>query len=221
VVFAIDRAVAAGLGEIRHRHPLHVFVGSIVVLGIAAVLAWVIRRRTTAELGAVIVGWFRGRRRAPVAERRAAGRQLHLDVELLLGTRPNRLWVGALGAAAWLTDAAVLWAMLAAVRVHVHFTIAVIAYVVAVLASWVPFLPSGVGVVELAVPALLHRFHVPITEGLAAVVLWRLMSTVLPALVGLFAWSRIRAPRHAPDVDGSPIHLPGSPDTALAPASLR
>jgi uncharacterized protein (TIRG00374 family) len=58
------------------------------------------------------------------------------------------------------------------------------AYTAGIAVSMVPFLPAGVGVVETVVPAVLGLAGVPIVAALAAVVLYRMLSTLLPAVLG-------------------------------------
>jgi hypothetical protein len=82
----------------------------------------------------------------------------------------------------------------------VSFEVAVLAYAVAVAATWVPFLPSGFGLVELAVPAMLHHFGVPTASGLAAVLIWRGVAFFLAALGGTVAYLALRLTRPTLDL---------------------
>ncbi|MGZ4672729.1 MAG: hypothetical protein ACXV8K_08725, partial [Ilumatobacteraceae bacterium] len=60
---------------------------------------------------------------------------------------------------------------------------------------WVPLLPSGLGLVEAAIPAILHRFGAPLDDGLAATLVYRAAGTLLPALVGGLAIIALRSHR--------------------------
>jgi uncharacterized membrane protein YbhN (UPF0104 family) len=57
----------------------------------------------------------------------------------------------------------------------------------------VPLLPGGLGAVEIAVPAVLHHFGVPLATALAGTLLWRGISLFLPALGGTLAYGSLRA----------------------------
>ena len=93
----------------------------------------------------------------------------------------------------WLADAGGLWLALHAAHADVDFGPVVLAYVAGVIASWVPLLPGGLGAVEIAVPAVLHHFGVPLPAALAGTLLWRGLSLFLPALGGALAYASLRA----------------------------
>jgi uncharacterized protein (TIRG00374 family) len=76
----------------------------------------------------------------------------------------------------------------------VSFEVAVLAYTIAIFATFAP-VPGGIGVVELIVPAMLHHFGVAKSTGLAAVLVWRGVSMFLPALAGLIAYTALRLSR--------------------------
>jgi len=80
-----------------------------------------------------------------------------------------------------------LWCALVAAGAHVGFHVVLLTYVAAVAASWVPFLPGGIGVVDAAVPAVLHAFGVPVAAALAGTLVWRGLSLFLPASAGVVA----------------------------------
>jgi uncharacterized protein (TIRG00374 family) len=77
-------------------------------------------------------------------------------------------------------------------------------YVAATVVAWVPFVPNGLGLTEIAVPALLHHFHVPLSTGLAAVLLWRVVAQGIPALAGLTAWLSYKSSASAANHQPSP-----------------
>jgi uncharacterized membrane protein YbhN (UPF0104 family) len=72
-----------------------------------------------------------------------------------------------------------------------------------------PLVPAGAGVVETVVPAVLGLAGVPIVAALAAVVLYRMLSTLLPAVLGGLALigMRLQKPPALPDPGLSPIPL--------------
>jgi uncharacterized protein (TIRG00374 family) len=118
----------------------------------------------------------------------------------LLGSRRNRTAVGCAAAAGWLADAACLWLCLRAVGDSVAFEALFIAYVAGALASLIPFLPGGLGAVEVAVPVILHRFGVDVDTALAATLAWRGIALVAPAVIGAGALMALR--RNVPDGPG-------------------
>jgi uncharacterized protein (TIRG00374 family) len=195
MVFAVDRVVVAVSGELHRHHPWHVLVGSAILLAITAIAARMMRSPTTARRLSVLTRWLPSQHDKSAAQRSDDAVALHRDFHHTLGSPRNRLAVATLAALCLLADATVLWCMLAAVHARVSFEIAIIAYVVAEIATWVPLLPNGIGLTEIAVPALLHHFQVPIATGLAAVLLWRAMS-LLPATAGVGVWATLRS-RHA------------------------
>ncbi len=184
VVFAIDRLVATAVGEVHHRHPWRTVATSAILLAVTAAAAWLVRRPSTARRLAGLTRWLPNQKRKSAVERAEDAVALHAEIRQTMGNRSNRFLVTFVSALCWIADAAVLWCMLAAVHAKISFELAIIGYVAAIVVSWVPLLPSGIGLVELAVPALLHHFHVPTAAGLAAVLLWRGVSLVAPAIAG-------------------------------------
>ena len=62
------------------------------------------------------------------------------------------------GCGALLADMGCLWASLAAAGVHVGADVVVLAGTAGMLASIVPLVPGGLGLVEAVIPAVLHHF---------------------------------------------------------------
>jgi Mg2+-importing ATPase len=193
LIFAIDRLVAAAAGDLRGRGALAVIGGSALLVAITATAIILVRRRATAERVALLTRWLPGQRDKTTEELRAAGSSWYDDLQELLGPGSNRLLVALLAMGAWMADAGCMWLMLRSVHVHVGLEIVLIAYAAGVVATWVPFLPAGIGAVEVAVPAVLHHFGVPVAAGLAGTLLWRAVSTFLPALGGMGAYLSLRA----------------------------
>lgn len=165
----------------------------IAALGATAVAA---RRPSAAGLAAVVLGALRLKRaRPPAEERRAAGVQWHATAMEVVGSPSNRSRLALVSALAVLADAATLWAACRAAGIDPHPEIVVLAATVGTMASWVPLLPAGLGLVEAAVPAVLHHFGAPIDRALAATVAYRAMGTLVPALAGLLAVAALRRGR--------------------------
>lgn len=165
------------------------------------------RRSTAVEWIAVVLGalcfW---RPRQPVAERRAEGAAWHAEATAVVGSGRDRVVLLALAGTAWLADVVCLWLALAAFGVSLPFDVVVLAYTVGVVATLVPLLPAGLGLVETAVPLVLHSFGAPLAAAVAAVLLYRCVSTLRPAAVGLLGnpggRRRVPAPALAPQPAG-------------------
>src|SRR6202030_1089335 len=82
-----------------------------------------------------------------------------------------------------------------AAHVHADLRILVLAYVVAMSATFVPLLPGGLGLAEAAVAAFLHSAGVPIPLALAGMLVYRALATVMPALAGAGALGELRLRR--------------------------
>lgn len=208
-VFAVDRVAAALLGELHRHQRVRAVVGSVVILGVVGLFVWLARRPRVATGIAVLSRWLPGQRLKSRDELAADGLRWQRDLLDAMGSPGNRAAIAVLTAGMWLADAAAFWFALRTVHVSLPFGIAVIGYCVAVFVSWVPFLPSGLGLVEIAVPTVLHHFGVSLDSGLAAIIMWRAVSLFLPALVGLGTYGILRAtgrhpfagPDQAPDRD--------------------
>ncbi len=160
-----------------------------ITVGVVAL----VRRPFVGKLAADAVRWLPRHRKKTRAELRAAGIDEHARLLGLLGRPVRRVAIGCASAAWWIADAGCLWIALYAAHAHVDFSLVVLAYVAGVVASWVPLLPGGLGAVEIAVPAVLHHFGVPLTIALTGTLLWRGLSLFLPAMGGAFAYASLRA----------------------------
>jgi len=201
----LTAAVAAALvGSVADPDPVdatRLVVAAAVLAVVAAAVVSIARRPVTGRLVADAIWWLPHHRRMTRDEVRAAGADAHHRLVGLLGRRVHRVGVGLAGAGTWVTDAGCLWISLRAVHAHVLFGVVVLAYVAGTVASWVPLLPGGLGAVEVAVPAVLHHFGVPLSVALAGTLLWRGLSLFLPALCGAAAYASLRAERRDPNGD--------------------
>ena len=102
----------------------------------------------------------------------------------IVGTLANRATLAGLVAAALFADMGCLWASLTAAGVPVHGDVVVLAATAGVLASVVPLVPAGLGLVEAVMPAVLHHFGAPVDAALAGSLIIRGVGTFLPAGVG-------------------------------------
>lgn len=81
---------------------------------------------------------------------------------------------------------------LISVGIHVSMGIVLIAYVVSILASTIPLLPGGLGLVEATIPGLLHHYGVSLDTAVAGTIAWRGVTLLLPGLVGLAGYASLR-----------------------------
>src|SRR4029077_10946008 len=168
-------------------------------------------RRQLAERIAVVLGalgWWRprssaGSRRGAWAGGRGggpacpgpAGAQWEAEARSVLGSRANRAVLVTISAAAWIADVCCCYCALAAFGINVPFDVVLLAYTIGVLATLVPFVPAGFGLVETAMPLVLQGFGVPLGTAVAAVLVYRCVSTLLPAAIGLACIPGLGVPR--------------------------
>jgi len=168
-------------------------LAGVGVLGVLALTAWLASRRETAEWIAVTLGRLRFWKPAPPRDvLRAAGAAWWSDAQEVLGNRRNRMAVVLVAAASIACDALCFGFALWAVGVHPHPGELLLVYGAAMIASLVPLLPDGLGTVETVVPLLLHHGGTPLAVGLAAVLVYRAIATVLPAAAGALSLGRLR-----------------------------
>jgi uncharacterized protein (TIRG00374 family) len=91
-----------------------------------------------------------------------------------------------------MADGAVMWAATQAAGVHLPFDVILLATTAGVLAGLIPFLPGGIGVVDAAIPAVLHHYGVALDDAVAITIVYRALTLVLPMLagVGSLLWLR-------------------------------
>jgi uncharacterized protein (TIRG00374 family) len=106
------------------------------------------------------------------------------EVRAAVGERGDRSRLLALALGASLADGLCFVLALRATGAHASVTVLLLAYAFAMIGSFVPLLPAGLGVVEAAVPAFLHQVDVPIATALAGVLAYRAIATLMPAFVG-------------------------------------
>lgn len=151
-------------GKLFRRHPATGLVGSAIIIVSLALTAAIVSNRRTAEWTAIIVSRFKLLGRRPsIAQARATGARLHQEAMDMVGTGPRRLLIALLG------------------------------YCGGLILSALPLLPGGLGVVEAAVPAILHHFKAPLDVALAGTLAWRGLGLFLPAIAGLGALISLRS----------------------------
>lgn len=207
-ITAISSLIAIIEGDLSPGHTLPVLAAALGAIALLIATAVVISREGTAEWIALLASRLRLRGpRQTSQEARAVGARLHAGAREMLGPFPNRLLLAVTSAAAWIADSCCLYFALRAVGARVGFDVLLLAYCGGLLLSALPLLPGGLGVVEAAVPAILHHFGVPLDTALAGTLAWRGMGLFLPAIVGLLALVRLRltsVPALEPDLQ--PAH---------------
>jgi uncharacterized protein (TIRG00374 family) len=189
-------AAAALVDAVGHPDPhdaTRLVVLAVVLTFIAVTVVSVTRRPITGKLAAEAIWRLPHRRKMTREEMREAGIDEHARLVRLLGGPARRAGIATASTGWWIADAGCLWVALQAVHADVGFSLVILAYVAGTAASWVPLLPGGLGAVEIAVPAVLHHFGVPLTVALAGTLLWRGLSLFLPALAGSAAYASLRA----------------------------
>ena len=170
--------------------------------GFAAILGVLL----IAIFGAVIFFLTRGEKHAAVFLRKVADRlpfvraetvtslvQKVADRMKILFTSSDLLMkAGGWAAANWLLDCASLWVFLRAFGAHVDPIDTLVAYGLANILAVIPITPSGLGVVEITVIAILKGFGVPGDVAAAGVLTWRLVNFWLPIPFGGASYLSLR-----------------------------
>jgi uncharacterized protein (TIRG00374 family) len=99
---------------------------------------------------------------------------------------------GGWAAANWLLDCASLWVFLLAFGAHVDPVDTLVAYGLANILAVIPITPSGLGVIEITVIAILKGFGVPGGVAAAGVLSWRLVNFWLPIPFGGASYLSLR-----------------------------
>ena len=99
---------------------------------------------------------------------------------------------GLWAAANWLLDAASLWVFLLAFGARPSPVDVLVAYGLANILAVIPLTPSGLGVVELTIVAVLKGFGIPGDVAAAGVLTWRLVNFWLPIPFGGISYLSLR-----------------------------
>jgi putative heme transporter len=196
-VAAIDLILVIALGHLAFDDSWPLMIaGFVVLLGLGGT-ALLARRPSSAQRVVALLNAVHIRRPQPsaVRDRRETANEWHAEAMAVVGSPRNRVRLAVVSALAVVADAAALWATCHAAGFHIHPELAVLAATVGTMASWVPLLPSGLGLVEAAIPAILHKFGAPLDDALAATLVYRAAGTLLPALVGGLAIAALRSHR--------------------------
>jgi uncharacterized protein (TIRG00374 family) len=167
-----------------------------------------------AILGVLLLGLFaavvllltRGERQAAVFVKKVADRLPFVRAEtvtslvqkvadrmkILFASSELLTRAGLWAAANWLLDAASLWVFLLAFGSVVSPIDVLVAYGLANILAVIPLTPSGLGVIELTIVAVLKGFGVPGEAAAAGVLSWRLVNFWLPIPFGGASYLSLR-----------------------------
>jgi uncharacterized protein (TIRG00374 family) len=173
--------------------------------GFAAILGVIL----LAIFGGLVFFLTRGEKQAAVFLGRVAGRLPFVRAEsvtslvqkvadrmkILFATPELLRRAGIWAAANWLLDAASLWVFLFAFGAVVSPVDVLVAYGLANILAVIPITPSGLGVVELTIIAVLTRFGVSGDVAAAGVLSWRLVNFWLPIPFGGVSYLSLRLAR--------------------------
>jgi uncharacterized protein (TIRG00374 family) len=192
-VAAIDALVAVTVGDIPHPYRGGLIAGTMVTLVLLGLTGWLSLRRGLAEWVATVLLRVRYWRNCPsLADRRARGTAWHRVAVHVTGNRRRRALLLTTTGAAWVSDGLCMYFALRAAGVRLSLDQLLLAYTAGVIASNVPLIPAGLGIVETVTPLILVHYGVPWTNAIAVVLVYRLMGTLLPALAGAFAVINLR-----------------------------
>jgi uncharacterized protein (TIRG00374 family) len=190
---ALDILVALTLSHVPVPYQAPAIGGAAATLALLVFTSWLSTRRRSAEVVALLLLRLRYWRNCPDADaRRARGAEWHADAMRVAGRGIDRRILLGTCVAAWVAQGLCLYCTLHATGAHVGVDVLLLAYTVGIIASMVPLLPGGVGIVETLTPLILHAYGVPLSAALAAVLSYRLVASVLPAVAGGFALLGLR-----------------------------
>jgi uncharacterized protein (TIRG00374 family) len=190
---AVDTLVALSLGHVPTSYASLGWAVAITTLVVLVAMSWLAMRRRFAEIVALATLRIRHWRDTPHPRvRRARGAAWHAEAMEVVGRRRDRFVLFVTSVAAWTFDGLCLYCALRATGADIGLDVLLLAYTLGILASMVPLLPAGIGVVETVTPLVLHAYGVPLPTAVAAVLGFRVLGTVLPALAGTVALAGLR-----------------------------
>jgi uncharacterized protein (TIRG00374 family) len=145
----------------------------------------------------------------PASETKERGAAWHAAALHLVSGPGGLFYLTATTALAWVADAGCLHFALLAFGVSISPQVLLFAYTTGALAAMMPLIPGGLGMVETVTPAVLGLAGVHLVVALAAIVVYRALALLLPAVVGVLALIEMRI-EEPPDND---------PNAAIATAN--
>ena len=192
---SVDLLVVVSVGKLKLADSWPFVLVAVVVIAALSATAVLARRPASAEWVVVLLGAVRIQRRQPREAQKETAGALHAELMAVVGSAAARIRLATVSAGAVLCDAGILWATCHAAGFAMRPELVLLAATAGTMVSWVPLLPSGLGMVEAAIPAILHRFGAPLDDALAATIVYRSAGTLLPAIAGALAIAGLRAGR--------------------------
>jgi hypothetical protein len=201
VVLAAALALLWVQGNARRTEVVASGATAIVLIGLIAGVVLVVRsparvRDTYARIAAAVNGAAAIVGQGPLMDAAGGARAAEESeaVVRLVRERPARaLPVLTLNLGKELCGVAVLYAVLLAFDSSASPSLAVIAYALTILFSYVSIIPSGLGLVEVSLTALLIRTGIPAAPAALTTIVYRLFQFWTPFLVGAVATRFARA----------------------------
>ena len=177
--------------DARFHYRWALAAGAVIVLITIASIGFALSHSTIAEGVSVAFGKVR-HRATPAGELRERGRAWHAAAMHIVATPGRAALLLTTAAAAWFADALCLHFAVLGVGGKISVTALLLAYTATAIAAAVPLLPAGLGIVETLTPAILHLYGVPVTKAVIAVVVYRVIGTLLPAIGGAVSLGSLR-----------------------------
>lgn len=214
VVLAVAGAEVAGLGGIG----LTVVV-SVLLLTMLVGLTVFLRRRSGVELiAARMLRWLKRHLGRPQGDPDALVAEGSRQLGSIHPSRADFALIAVSALLTWATDLFCLTTSYRALGSHAPWPGVVVAYTVGQLASSVPFLPGGLGLVEGGVAATLVAYGTSRPIALGIVMIYRLLSFWAVMAVGWGLWLTLRS-RRVPRLE--PTHAGSTALTEICRSAVR
>jgi uncharacterized protein (TIRG00374 family) len=205
LILAVLTAVAATLrGRVPNNSRALVVAAATFVVAALVLSGWLVRHPALADRVGRFLEALNWRGSGPAARNTAL--RVQEAATGVFSSRREGFLVAWASLGSRLADVLCLRFALIAVGIHVSLGIVLIAYVVSTLVAAIPLLPGGLGLVEAAIPGLLHYYGASIDAAVAGTIAWRGVTLLLPALAGLVTYTSMRLKSVAP------LHGPPAPD---------
>src|SRR5215469_15451276 len=195
VLLWLSLVIAIALAGFRPIYGTAAIIGTIVLLGAAALVAGVLRGTGLASRVLRVVGdkvpGLSGERLEQVVL--AAGHSF----ALLARDKRVLAWSLLWASLNWLLDAASLWCFVAAFGSRTNPVELFAAYGIANVAGAIPLTPGGLGVVDSVTPLLLIGFGVTRSVATLGVLGWRMVNFWLPIPTGAAAYVSLKVKPHS------------------------
>lgn len=189
VLLAVAGAEVAGLGGIGLT-----IVVSVLLVTVLVALTVLLRRRSGVELiAARMLRWLKRHVDRPKGDPDALVAEASRQLGSIHPSRTDFALIAVSALLTWATDLFCLTTSYRALGAHAPWPGVVVAYTVSQLASSIPFLPGGLGLVEGGVAATLVAYGTSRPIALGVVMIYRLLSFWAVMAVGWGLWLALRS----------------------------